>query len=44
MAGANVGAVSLEKEEKQGSKDTETLVIWMLVFGKQSQAQGTSKL
>lgn len=44
VAGAKVGAVSLEKEEKQGSKDTETLVIWMLVFGKQSPAQGTSKL
>lgn len=44
VAGANMGAVGLEKEEKQGSKDTEMLVTWVLVFGEQTEAQGASKL
>lgn len=32
-----MGAVHLEEEEKQGNKDTETFVNWVLVFGKQSR-------
>lgn len=44
VASANMGAVGLEKEEQQGSKDTEMLVTWVLVFGEQPEAQGASKL
>lgn len=28
-----MGAVHLEEEEKQGNKDTETFVNWVLVSG-----------
>lgn len=43
VGGADTGAVSLEKEEKQRSKGRKTLVNWVLVFRKQRWAKCISK-
>lgn len=44
VAGADVGAVSLEKEGKQRIRGMKILVNWVSVFGRQSRAKCVSSV